>query len=288
MSGETVFSALPLLSPWREAVCALDDDLAGDLSNLRTLAAHIPLAVWAKIMADPAAFLPRSSAFLPSMPTADEQVRSVGMSGDELTARSVDYVRTLLALAGPELAQGPVLDLGMGWGRISRLLLKYVPVSALSGVDCWDVSIEGALASGLSHPIRKIPMVPSAVDLSGGQRVIYAPRFFLRLGPSDFTSVLRAIFDALLPGGVAVVSVACPEFWLMPHLMNPDLVARTLSEGIVCEETPAGVHETTVTTPWMRDQLVAIGFTDLVIEWLDSEPNLVIWRARRPDARGEN
>ena len=98
------------------------------------------------LLLDPARHLPVSGAALPVMPTPEIQTSWTGSHGGTLLRQSVAFIRSLVAAAGDDLYRGPVLDYGVGWARLSRLLLKYVAVEQMVGVDSWQRSLDTAEA----------------------------------------------------------------------------------------------------------------------------------------------
>lgn len=273
---------------FRSEIEALDRGLNGSLAELPTLARAIPLDVWGALLLDPVRHMPESGPALPVMPTADIQTSWTGSHGGTLLRQSVAFLRSLVAAAGDELYRGPVLDYGVGWGRLSRLLLKYVPVEQIVGVDSWQRSLDTAEACGVPHQLRLVStrLAPGELELDH-YSVVYAFSVFTHLAPAAFEHNLRALAVALRPGGRLVVTARPAEFWAMsgyPHA-DPAKIGQTLSDGIVHIGSGDVVDygDTTVSPAWMSRLLSACGLVDVGVDWNHGDPYQIVWFAKKAD-----
>jgi SAM-dependent methyltransferase len=90
---------------------------------------------------------------VPSGPPAEVQARFVGWSGEAAMRECYAFFQLAKRLAGDGLGSGPVLDFGVGWGRLIRLFAHDVSVDQLIGVDvdpeihqvCRDTGVPGEL-----------------------------------------------------------------------------------------------------------------------------------------------
>ncbi len=107
----------------------------------------LPLDVFALLQLERPEAFPNLREFLPTMPSGEIQESWNGAQGRELLRMSVDFLTRSSssyssAGTGKSLAQSHVLDFGCGWGRLLRLMTRYVPEDQLFGVDPWDQSLE--------------------------------------------------------------------------------------------------------------------------------------------------
>lgn len=280
MTQDSMFAPVEQWPSFREQLAELDQTL--NLGDLPRQLACIPLDVWGTVLLDPERHLPRSGHLLPRMPAAEVQETWTGAHGPALLRMSLAFVRVLSALAGDALRSGPVLDYGVGWGRLSRLLLKYVPVDDLHGVDAWEESLEHARECALPHRLSLVSPRLTEGELGDSFSLIYACSVFTHLAPDAFTHNLRRLAEALRPGGRLVVTVRPPEF-RDSRRMNPDQKERPpLTEGVMhVSDRRADYGDTVVRSAWMKEQIQSCGLVDIQSEWNHADVFQVIWAARR-------
>lgn len=270
------------LSPWREAMMRLDDELEPNLSNLVPLVSRLPLPVWAALVYDPSTYLVRARDLLPAMPDPDLQRRSLGATGEELLDRSVAFMRSVMALVGPSAVAGNVVELGAGWGRLTRLLLKYVHPSRLYGLEPLRhnlILLKDQRVPG-RFDVLPMPGLPGAIVEDAS--LVVSAQLFLRLAPEAFEAILTKAAASLAPGGHLVIAVRPPEYWLLPHRADPDLVVQTYQSGIA--HVPSATDhlgETAVTLEWLGARLRAAGMGSPSVDWNPTEPYVLVCHSRR-------
>ena len=109
------------------------------------LLSPLPLAVWGELLLEIPAKYANLKALFPSMPSEATQIHWTGNHGAMLLSQSIAFVESLVngyqALTRRSLERARVLDFGCGWGRIIRLLYKYVGYENIFAVDAWDEPI---------------------------------------------------------------------------------------------------------------------------------------------------
>jgi trans-aconitate methyltransferase len=282
VSQDSTFAPVEEWPSFKEQLAELDRTL--DIGDLPGQLARIPLDVWGAILLDPARYLPRNGHLLPRMPSAEVQKMWTGDHGPAMLRQSLVFARSLSALTDDALRLGPVLDYGVGWGRLSRLLLKYVPVNHLHGVDASEHSLEHARECRLPHPLWLVSTRLEKGELSELYSVIYAFSVFTHLAPEAFIHNLGRLIEALRPGGRLVITVRPPEFWNSLRLNSHREKRPPLQRGImhVPSET-ADYGDTVVTHAWIAEQIRSHGLVDLQTEWHHADSFQVIWSAQRPD-----
>ncbi len=184
------------------------------------------------------------------------------------------------------MLNGPILDYGVGWGRLSRLLLKYVDVDHIHGVDSWQRSLELAHSCRISHRLDQVSTRLAPNDLKANHyAAIYSFSVFTHLAPEAFMHNLMALSAATRPGGRLVVTARPAEFWSMPGYAHLDdaRVAITREQGIVHIPAVDAIDygDTAVSSEWMFDAMSACGLAEVDIEWNHADAYQVIWSARK-------
>ena len=114
---------------------------------------NIPLDAFGYLLLDVPPEFPNLKAFFPSMAPDAVQDTWTGNHGISLLQQSAAFMRTLVsgyeAITGHAIEDATVLDYGCGWGRLIRLLYKYVAHEQIYAVDPWDKSIEVCREHGI-------------------------------------------------------------------------------------------------------------------------------------------
>ena len=114
--------------------------------QLHKLFSGIPLEIFGQIQVDRPDRYSQVMERLPVMPEDQVQINWTGSAGHVLMKQSISFIELVVtayhAYSGKSLSDANVLDFGCGWGRLIRLLYKYVPAQNIYGVDPWDLSID--------------------------------------------------------------------------------------------------------------------------------------------------
>ena len=276
------FVELPL---WADALRTFDAELAPDLSNAPELLAQVPLAAFAATLLNPPAHYPRAAKFLPSMPSDLVQRQWTGSDGTVLLETSLAFMAHAVAAAGgPSQLRGKrVLDFGIGWGRLAKLWLKYLPPDQLKGCDAWDKSLYLARECGIRNEmqlsdalLRTTPYPAKSFDL------VYAFSIFTHLSERSFTGCLRGIRDMLVTGGRVVFTVRPRDFWtLRPDLPQQAELLQSTGFVFVPSQGLEDFGDTTLSTAWLRDTLQLAGLQLVAVEWSPVDALQVVIVAER-------
>ncbi|HSU87337.1 MAG TPA: class I SAM-dependent methyltransferase [Terriglobia bacterium] len=183
---------------------------------------NLPLAVWGELLLNIPPKYSRLKARFPSMPPDIVQDNWTGEHGVALLKRSSVFVESLVSgyqkITGLTLEKARVLDFGCGWGRIIRLLYKYVGYNNIYGVDPWDESIALCMQHGVRAHLAVCDYVPRELPFEGPFDLIYAYSVFTHLSEKT----VRAAFDTLRGyigrDGVLLITIRPQEYWRM----NPE------------------------------------------------------------------
>ena len=181
------------------------------------LLSPLPLAVWGDLLLEIPAKYANLKALFPSMPSEATQIHWTGNHGAMLLSQSIAFVESLVngyqALTRRSLERARVLDFGCGWGRIIRLLYKYVGYENIFAVDAWDEPIALCKRHGVKAHFAFLEDVPTTLPFDGEFDLIYALSVFTHL--SEKTT--RAAFDTLrrfiADDGIFLITIRPKEYW---------------------------------------------------------------------------
>lgn len=153
-----------------------------------------------------------SSLGLPGFPSTYQQEVFVGKSNEVALAEAFDFYQRVKAGSYPLRRNSPVLDFGVGWGRIIRFFLNDVDASSLHGVDVDEAIITVARSTGVAGNLKTIaPNGRLAYD-DGHFEVIYAFSVFSHLSEASATFWLNELMRVLKPGGTLVITTTTDKF----------------------------------------------------------------------------
>ena len=190
---------------------------------------NIPLDAFGHLLLDVPPEFPNLKAFFPSMPPDAVQDNWTGNHGITLLQRSAAFVRTLVsgyeAMTGHAIEDATVLDYGCGWGRLIRLLYKYVAHEQIYAVDPWDASIELCREHGIKAHLALSEFVPRSLPFARRFDLIYAFSVFTHLSEKTAHVVLSTLRDHIADTGLLVLTIRPKEYW---HGASPGAVAAAM------------------------------------------------------------
>jgi SAM-dependent methyltransferase len=179
---------------------------------------NVPLEVFGKIQIERPANLPNINRILPAMPSDDVQNNWTGTCGHRLLQQSVAFIRTVVghyaAHSTVPLREGLALDYGCGWGRLTRLLYKYVPYDRIWGVDPWDRSIEACRSCGLLGHLAISDYLPTSLPVEGNKfDLIIAFSVFSHLSERATRMAASVLASHLSETGLLAITIRPVEYW---------------------------------------------------------------------------
>lgn len=216
-----------------EELGAIDGRIATVSPNeVPRLFRDIPLDAFGCLLLDVPQEFPNLRAFFPSMVPDDVQANWTGDHGITLLHLSLAFVKTLVlgyeAISGRAIEDATVLDYGCGWGRLIRLLYRYVAHEQLYAVDPWDTSIELCREHGVKAHLALSEYVPRSLPFARRFDLIYAFSVFTHLSEKTTHVVLSTLRDHIADTGVLVLTIRPKEYW---HLHSPGAVAAAMIEA---------------------------------------------------------
>lgn len=154
---------------------------------------------------------------LPGFPPAAVQERFVGASGPRALAEASAFHRvatSAVADHGRPLGgdDARVLDLGAGWGRISRFFARDVPGSGIYGLDVLTESVELCRTKGCPGTYLLVDELPPTLLADGGFDLVTAYSVFSHLSARAADAWIAELARLLRPGGLIVATTRSPTF----------------------------------------------------------------------------
>jgi SAM-dependent methyltransferase len=251
----------------------------------------IPLETFGEIQVDRPDQFPNLMKWLPVMPSAAVQQSWTGNCDHELMRQSVSFIRTTVSkyheIACKPLTQGRVLDFGCGWGRLIRLLYKYVPTDHIYGVDPKEESINLCRQTQLYGNFSLSEYLPTTLPIDSSIKfdLIIAFSVFTHLSEKSFSVCASVIQDYLSENGVVALTIRPREYWTYIHDTSPFYAQISLSQMLedhdhkgfafyphqkkmIMGEVTYG--ETTASVNFLKNTFPGLEFAG--IEWSEADP----------------
>jgi ubiquinone/menaquinone biosynthesis C-methylase UbiE len=149
---------------------------------------------------------------LPGFPSAYQQEVFVGKSNEAALAEAFHFYQQVKAGSYPLRRNSPVLDFGVGWGRILRFFLNDVDPAYLYGVDVDPEILEVARSTGVAGNLSCIGPNAPLPHKDGRFEVIYAFSVFSHLSEASAKFWLAELMRVLKPGGSLVMTTTTDHF----------------------------------------------------------------------------
>jgi SAM-dependent methyltransferase len=153
---------------------------------------------WLELMIDG---LERGRPGVPSGPPPEVQARFVGWSGEAAMRECYAFYQLTKRLAGAALEKEPVLDFGVGWGRLIRLFAHDVPTELLVGVDVDPEILEVCATTRVPGSLTLVAPGASLPYPDGHFGLAYAYSVFSHLSGDAASGALTELARVLRPGG---------------------------------------------------------------------------------------
>lgn len=277
-----------MLELFADELAAADRRLAEDPRlELSAAMRRIPLEVFGELCLAVPDNLNAIRSRLPTMASDEVQRNWTGNCGQVLMSQSVAFVRTMLSMHGNrgdrEKDALQILDFGCGWGRLLRLLLKYVPAERLHGVDPWHRSIDLCREHGIPCKLALSDYIPRSLPFEGPFDLVYAFSVFTHLSEPTARAALATIRRSISERGMLCLTIRPIEYW-HHHGPNgePGCIERHRDLGFAFlpheSRKPIEGEITYGDTSMSLDQLATLaeGWTIAEVEWNPCDPLQVV------------
>jgi SAM-dependent methyltransferase len=218
----------------------------------------------------------------PPLPPDEFQRDWVGSAGIEAFREAMAFCRLLkstLANAGFEL--GPhsrLLDIGVGWGRIYRVLLR--ETAQIVGIDTVPHCIELCRRALPNGEFEISPQIPPYRFADGEFDVVYLYSIFSHLNEGPFQALLHETARLVAKGGFVVFTTLGPSDDIMRRNGFPETWRADAEAGRFLYVPTGGADESMPRSVWgwalvSKPYLQTI-ISDLPLKLIVYEPNRLI------------
>lgn len=178
---------------------------------------EIPLDIFGQLLLDVPAEYQNMKAYFPSMSSEASQRHWTGDCGVSLLNQSVMFIKSLVhgyaRITGKSLENEIILDYGCGWGRLIRLLYKYVYYENIFAVDPWDQSIDECRKHGIKANLAISEWVPKILPFKKRFDLIFSFSVFTHLSEKTTRIILDTLRNYISDDGVLVITIRPKEYW---------------------------------------------------------------------------
>lgn len=246
----------------------MENEIAHDIPSLFE---KIPLELFGELSLGVPNKFPNLKKWFPTMPIDKVQDDWTGTHGELLLKQTIEFVKTLnsgyATISGKKLTKSKILDYGCGWGRITRLLNKYVLEENIYAVDPWDESIQICIDNKLKGRFEISDYVPIALPFMQKFDLIYAFSVFTHLSEKTATVVLKTLKDYIKPDGVLAITIRPKEYW-EGHAKNNELGDKFASKMIKLHDQYGFAFSPHNRLPINGD--ITYGDTSMTLEYINS------------------
>lgn len=179
----------------------------------------ISLDKFGLLLLDVPSAYPNIKAFFPSMASDEVQDSWTGNHGKVLLGQSLAFMKNVLSgyyeITGRDIQDARVLDFGCGWGRLLRLLYKYVSYEQIYGIDPWYKSIDHCRDQGIKGNLAISDYVPRTIPFDVQFDLIYAFSVFTHLSAKTCAVSLSTLRKYIADNSLLVITIRPKEYWLV-------------------------------------------------------------------------
>lgn len=164
---------------------------------------------------------------LPKMPPDEDQRHWTWFAGKESMELSVYFIESIKKIyeeyTGQSLADATVLDYGAGWGRLTRMMLQYVPGEQVHACDADMKSVDLYNSLGFESPAIKVPTSPTELPYATGYfDLVWLYSILTHLSADFADAVMSSLHRVVKPGGLLLVTIRPSSFWTENALVDND------------------------------------------------------------------
>jgi hypothetical protein len=177
---------------------------------------------------------PELSKILPRMASAEIQKTWTGADGIELLKQTLAFTRivenTFVRYQGRTLRDATIMDFGVGYGRIMRMMYYFSNPDRIWGVDAWDKSLATSREAGMLGHFVQSERVPNSLPVGDIKfDLAFAFSVFTHLAPATADACLRAVRKHMKPASLFVLTIRPVEFWPFIDQVRKTKVQRKMT-----------------------------------------------------------
>ena len=199
---------------WVKTALANADRAAksNDLDGISRALRPLPVELYILLFFDPVMEnYPNLKRWLPALPPEDDQRAWAGNVGAFLMQQGAVFLDRLFDVhrreSGIESDSVTVLDYGCGWGRLIRLLYRYVSANQIYGLDPWPPSLERCQRFGVHAQIAQNDYIPQSLPFKTQFDIIFAYSVFTHISHRAQTAILDQWRKRIKHGGESALVV---------------------------------------------------------------------------------
>jgi ubiquinone/menaquinone biosynthesis C-methylase UbiE len=188
----------------------------------------------------------------PPMPPEEFQRAWVGGAGVETLHHAMAFCRLLKStLIAADYKFGPdsrLLDIGVGWGRIYRVLLRETP--HIVGIDVVRQCIDLCQSTFPGGEFELSPLAPPYRFLDGEFDIAYLYSVFSHLNEPLFLAMLREAARVVRKGGFVIFTTVSPSENVLRPIGFPESWRADAEAGRFFYVPTGGGHESVLSSVW--------------------------------------
>ena len=210
------------MDPISSRVLRAELEASGDAASIDSVLCilrQLPLEVFGQVFISmPDSRLPGLSRLLPVMASKEVQIAYTGSSGSALLRQGVAFVEVIRSLwsrhADRPLSSATVLDFGVGYGRLARLMLYDIDPVRLFGCDPWDEPLRLCRDARLPIDLRQSEYLPRQLPYPlEFFDLVYAYSVFTHTSRRATVEAMAALRSVIRPDGMVVLTIRPQQYW---------------------------------------------------------------------------
>lgn len=185
--------------------------------GIPSLFREIPLEIFGQLSLQEQDRYKHIREFFPLMTSEEIQRRWTGSHGNALLSQSVAFIRTVMDFYQKQRVQdvdkSNLLDFGCGWGRLIRLLYKYIPVTQIYGADAWKISLDVCREHQVRGNFALVNDICKVIPFNVDFDLVISFSVFTHLSPRSGLAALNAIRQRIKNDGILALTVRPVEYW---------------------------------------------------------------------------